>query len=41
MLAAQIVALGRECGFTYVTVDLAGYRTGALNEGIVQIKRGK
>ncbi|HEY8146492.1 MAG TPA: ATP-dependent sacrificial sulfur transferase LarE [Kofleriaceae bacterium] len=27
-----ILALGRELGFTYVAVDLAGYRTGSLNE---------
>jgi len=40
-LASRIVALGRDCGFTYVTVDLAGYRTGALNEGVVRIKRSK
>lgn len=30
----QIVALGKACGFTYVAVDLGGYRTGALNEGL-------
>jgi len=27
-----ILALGRELGFTYVAVDLAGYRSGSLNE---------
>lgn len=27
-----ILALGRELGFTYVTIDLAGYRSGSLNE---------
>jgi uncharacterized protein len=27
-----ILALGAELGFTYVTVDLRGYRTGSLNE---------
>lgn len=31
---AQIVDLGKVCGFTYVAVDLGGYRTGALNEGL-------
>jgi len=31
-LAAQIVALGRGLGFAYVTLDLAGYRTGSHNE---------
>jgi uncharacterized protein len=28
----RIVELGRRLGFTYVTVDLQGYRTGAMNE---------
>lgn len=28
----QIVALGRQLGFTYVAVDLAGFRSGSLNE---------
>jgi pyridinium-3,5-biscarboxylic acid mononucleotide sulfurtransferase len=36
---ARILELGRTCGFTYTTVDLAGYRTGAMNEGVVQLKR--
>lgn len=31
--SAALMALGREVGFTYVTVDLQGYRRGALNEG--------
>jgi uncharacterized protein len=26
------VQAGREHGFTYVTLDLSGYRTGSLNE---------
>ena len=26
----------RELGFTYVTMDLAGYRTGSMNEGLNQ-----
>lgn len=29
---AQVVALGRGCGFQYVTLDLTGYRTGSHNE---------
>src|SRR5207245_2588544 len=37
----RLLALGRACGFAFVTVDLAGYRSGALNEGVVQIKRAK
>jgi uncharacterized protein len=35
----QIVAAGKRLGFTYVALDLLGYRSGAMNEGIVQIKR--
>jgi uncharacterized protein len=35
----RLVRLGRELGFTYVAVDLAGYRTGAMNEGVVTIGR--
>jgi len=34
----RILALGRELGFTYVAVDLAGYRTGAMNE-VVKLGR--
>lgn len=30
----QVVASLRACGFLYVTVDLKGYRTGSLNEGL-------
>ena len=30
--SGAILALGRELGFTYVTIDLAGYRSGSLNE---------
>ncbi len=29
---ALVVKLGRENGFQYITLDLAGYRTGSLNE---------
>ena len=34
----RILALGRELGFTYVAVDLGGYRTGAMNE-VVKLGR--
>jgi len=34
----QIVAAGKRLGFTYVALDLTGYRSGAMNEGVVQIK---
>ncbi len=35
----RIVAAAKSLGFTYVTLDLVGYRSGAMNEGVVQIKR--
>jgi uncharacterized protein len=37
----QIVALGKQLGFAYVAVDLAGFRSGSLNEvlPLVQLKR--
>ncbi|MGC4069292.1 MAG: hypothetical protein QM784_32510 [Polyangiaceae bacterium] len=30
-----VIALGKAVGFTYVTLDLAGYRTGSHNEVLV------
>jgi len=33
----QIVALGRRLGFTYVAVDLAGFRSGSANEVLVAL----
>jgi uncharacterized protein len=38
-LRDRIVAVGRELGFTYVTLDLAGFRSGSMNEGLTQIRR--
>jgi uncharacterized protein len=35
---AAIVAAGKRSGFTYVAVDLQGYRTGSLNEGVVSLR---
>ena len=32
----QVVAALREIGFRYVTLDLQGYRSGSLNEGLPQ-----
>ena len=29
---AQVVARFKELGYTYVTLDLQGYRTGSMNE---------
>ena len=34
-----IVELGRELGFTYVAVDLAGYESGSLNRQLVPLRR--
>jgi pyridinium-3,5-biscarboxylic acid mononucleotide sulfurtransferase len=41
----RIVALGKRLGFSYVALDLAGFRSGSLNEvlpaeALVQLKRG-
>jgi len=33
-LRSQVVRRFKELGFKYVTLDLAGYRTGSLNEGL-------
>lgn len=39
-LREQIVRLGRECGFVYVTLDLTGYRRGAMNEPLPEGEGG-
>ncbi|MDE3228292.1 MAG: ATP-dependent sacrificial sulfur transferase LarE [Chloroflexota bacterium] len=33
---ARVVAAVREAGYLYVTLDLAGYRTGSLNEALIR-----
>ena len=38
-LRESIVALGKRLGFSYVALDLAGFRSGSLNEVLVQLKR--
>lgn len=35
----RLLRAGKELGFTYVAIDLGGYRTGAMNEGVVSIRR--
>jgi uncharacterized protein len=35
----DVVALGRKLGFAYVALDLAGFRSGSLNEVLVPLKR--
>jgi uncharacterized protein len=37
----RILAVGRRLGFAYVAVDLAGYRSGSLNEVMVQLRRSR
>lgn len=34
-----IIALGKRCGFTYVALDLAGFRSGSANEVLVPLGR--
>jgi uncharacterized protein len=34
---AEVVALGRRLGFTYVALDLGGFRSGSMNEGLVSL----
>jgi pyridinium-3,5-biscarboxylic acid mononucleotide sulfurtransferase len=38
---AEVVALGRRLGFTYVALDLGGFRSGSMNEGLVALGKGK
>jgi uncharacterized protein len=40
-LSERIVALGKRLGFTYVTLDLAGFRSGSMNEVLVPLKKAK
>ena len=35
----EVVALGKKLGFAYVALDLAGFRSGSLNEVLVPLKR--
>jgi uncharacterized protein len=35
----RVVALGKRLGFTYIALDLAGFRSGSLNEVLVALKR--
>ena len=34
-----VVALGKRLGFAYVALDLAGFRSGSMNEVLVRLKR--
>jgi uncharacterized protein len=35
----EVVALGKRLGFAYVALDLAGFRSGSLNEVLVQLHK--
>jgi PP-loop superfamily ATP-utilizing enzyme len=35
--AERLVSQLRQAGFKYVTLDLAGYRRGSLNEGLIPL----
>ena len=35
----EIVALGKAAGFKYIALDLTGFRSGSLNEGLVTLRR--
>ncbi|MEP6866512.1 MAG: TIGR00268 family protein, partial [Deltaproteobacteria bacterium] len=35
----DVVALGKRLGFAYVALDLAGFRSGSLNEVLVQLHK--
>ncbi len=37
----EIVKQMKALGYTYVTLDLAGYRSGSLNEGLTKDAEGK
>jgi uncharacterized protein len=37
----QVVRQLKEAGFIYVTLDLQGYRTGAMNEGLKTQEKDK
>lgn len=34
-----IVTLGKRCGFSYVALDLEGFRSGSMNEPLTQLRR--
>jgi pyridinium-3,5-biscarboxylic acid mononucleotide sulfurtransferase len=38
-LGTEIVALGKRCGFPFVALDLAGFRSGSLNAGLVPLRK--
>ena len=37
---SRVVAVGKEAGFLYVTLDLQGYRTGSMNDTLTETQKG-
>jgi PP-loop superfamily ATP-utilizing enzyme len=37
-LRETLIALGKSCGFTYVALDLEGFRSGAMNETLTPLR---
>jgi pyridinium-3,5-biscarboxylic acid mononucleotide sulfurtransferase len=37
-LRQQLIDLGKSCGFTYVALDLEGFRSGAMNETLTKLR---
>src|SRR5262249_9410546 len=37
-LREAVIALGKSCGFTYVALDLEGFRSGAMNETLTPLR---
>ena len=35
----EITSFAKSVGFSYVTLDLEGYRTGSMNEGLTEIEK--
>ena len=40
-VADKVVARFKELGYTYVSLDLAGYKSGSMNAGIAAAGRGQ
>jgi pyridinium-3,5-biscarboxylic acid mononucleotide sulfurtransferase len=40
-LRQKLVELGKSCGFTYVALDLEGFRSGAMNETLTKLRLKK
>ena len=38
-LAAEIEQRIRQCGYKFVAMNLTGFRSGSLNQGVIKLKR--